>query len=87
MKLIIDFTMIFRSSYRMVVPFIYWLFAILFAAASVILLIIPFRYVAMIFGLHEFLRIYLRPWKKSTFELYHMIRRVPDQQKLVRFFP
>lgn len=69
--------------FGMVVPFISWLAVLGLSVATVVLYLIPLRYLAMAWGLHRFLRPILRPNVKPTDEVYNLLLRVPDNQQLV----
>ncbi|CAH0552190.1 unnamed protein product [Brassicogethes aeneus] len=76
-----------KNTFNFTVPYLSWIAISLLMIASVVLYLIPVRFLLMMWGTNKFLRRVLRPHAVPNNELLDLLSRIPDDEMLVSFRP
>lgn len=71
------------SMFNFTVPYLSWIAITLLLIGTVVLYLIPIRYLLMLWGMNKFFRRILRPHTVPNNELLDLISRIPDDEMLV----
>ncbi|CAG0900950.1 unnamed protein product [Darwinula stevensoni] len=73
------------STFAWTVPFLSWLAIVALAVATVILYLVPTRWLVLAWGINKFAKKLVRPHSINNNELLDFLSRVPDSDELVKF--
>ena len=71
------------STFNFTVPYLSWIAITLLLAGTIVLYLIPIRYLLMLWGTNKFFRRILRPHSVPNNEVLDLLSRVPDDEMLV----
>ncbi|XP_074027374.1 multiple C2 domain and transmembrane region protein isoform X2 [Leptinotarsa decemlineata] len=74
-----------RNMFNFTVPYLSWIAIILLLLATVVLYIMPIRYLLMLWGTNKFLRRTLRPHAVPNNEVLDLLSRIPDDEMLLDY--
>ncbi|XP_049818190.1 multiple C2 and transmembrane domain-containing protein-like isoform X3 [Aethina tumida] len=74
-----------KNTFNFTVPYLSWIAITLLVIATVVLYLIPIRYLLMLWGANKFLRRILRPHAVPNNELLDLLSRIPDDEMLLDY--
>lgn len=74
-----------KNTFNFTVPYLSWIAIALFLGATVVLYLIPVRYLLMLWGSNKFARRLLRPHSVPNNEVMDLLSRVPDDELLLDY--
>ncbi|VEN42281.1 unnamed protein product, partial [Callosobruchus maculatus] len=74
-----------RNMFNFTIPYLSWIAIMIFLLASVVLYIMPVRYLLMLWGTNKFLRRLLRPHSVPNNEFLDLLSRIPDDEMLLDY--
>lgn len=77
---------IFFSTFNFTVPYLSCIAIMLLILATIVLYIMPIRYLLMLWGTNKFFRRILRPHAVPNNEILDLLSRIPDDEMLVSYF-
>ncbi|XP_044263295.1 multiple C2 and transmembrane domain-containing protein isoform X2 [Tribolium madens] len=72
-----------KNTFNFTVPYLSWIAIGLLVAATIVLYLIPIRYLLMLWGTNKFFRRILRPHSVPNNEVLDLLSRVPDDEMLM----
>lgn len=82
----IDLFCFISSTFNFTVPYLSCIAIILLVSATIVLYIMPVRYLLMLWGTNKFFRRILRPHAVPNNEILDLLSRIPDDELLVSTF-
>ncbi|KAJ8977441.1 hypothetical protein NQ317_018636, partial [Molorchus minor] len=71
-----------KNTFNFTVPYLSWIAIVILLLATIVLYIMPVRYLLMFWGTNKFLRRILRPHSVPNNELLDLLSRIPDDEML-----